>query len=198
MPNSTPGQIAYEAYERLTTPDVAWPHLYPNQHRAWEAAAQAVRDYVDFPPLDLAPARRTTMPNPTPGEVAYAAYVARMPRLPFVTYMPPYSMLEVGSRCAWEAAATAVLGLHEEKKGTRMNTINESTAASLPVRPTLPVLGRVGWICARCGRSYAPDVRECLGCTPYGPPGYTTTVSYPYVLQPQPSSSAGAGGTLTR
>jgi hypothetical protein len=49
------------------------------------------------------------MPNPTPGETAYEAYAARLPRLPFVTYIPPYGLLEVEHRMAWEAAAQAVL-----------------------------------------------------------------------------------------
>jgi hypothetical protein len=46
---------------------------------------------------------------PTPGEVAYEAYAAHMPRVPVVTYIPPYGLLEVEQRMAWEAAAQAVL-----------------------------------------------------------------------------------------
>ena len=39
---TTPGQIAYEAYTRLSTPDRPWARLHPNQRDAWEAAALAV------------------------------------------------------------------------------------------------------------------------------------------------------------
>jgi hypothetical protein len=47
MPDPTPGQIAYAAYlaaldSHWTKP--AWRWLLPAIHRAWEAAAQAVRD----------------------------------------------------------------------------------------------------------------------------------------------------------
>jgi len=55
----TPGQIAYEAYMRtLALGGVrhgppTWRHLTVLHQEAWEAAAQAVRDHADFPPLDL-------------------------------------------------------------------------------------------------------------------------------------------------
>jgi hypothetical protein len=52
----------------------------------------------------------------TPGEVAYDTYVARLPKLPFTTYIPPYGLLEVEHRVAWEAAAQAVLALREEEE----------------------------------------------------------------------------------
>ena len=50
MPNEpTPGQVAYEAYYRLSAPTVSpaltaqiWQKLSPATHEAWEAAAQAV------------------------------------------------------------------------------------------------------------------------------------------------------------
>jgi hypothetical protein len=69
-----------------------------------------------------------------------------------------------------------------------MTTINGcssttgSTSTPVPPLPTLPVLGRVGWLCARCSRSYAPDVRECLACAPPAWLGYTV---YTYPWQPQ-------------
>ena len=40
---TTPGQVCYEAYTRLSTPDRPWAQLHPNQRGAWEAAALAVR-----------------------------------------------------------------------------------------------------------------------------------------------------------
>lgn len=57
----TPGQVAYTAYWPAlgnapplgALPPVDWHHLSPSVQRAWDAAAQAVLDHADFPPLDL-------------------------------------------------------------------------------------------------------------------------------------------------
>jgi hypothetical protein len=58
----------------------------------------------------------------TPGEICYEAYAAHMPRVPVVTYIPPYGLLEVEQRVAWEVAAQAVRAMHntrqEEPRGT--------------------------------------------------------------------------------
>lgn len=48
--------------------------------------------------------------------------------------------------------------------------------------------GRLGWVCARCSRSLAPEVRECP-CSPSGmlPPvsaPVTTCYEHGYVLGP--------------
>jgi hypothetical protein len=84
-----------------------------------------------------------------------------------------------------------------------MTTINDGssttgiTAQPLPlVSP--PVLGRLGWLCARCSRSYSPDVRECLACAPSGWLGYTV-YTYPWQPQSVPTvwiSSGPLGGSL--
>lgn len=50
MPHPTPGQVAYAAYIAELRPSVAryraalFAHLDQDEHRAWEAAAQAVLD----------------------------------------------------------------------------------------------------------------------------------------------------------
>jgi hypothetical protein len=86
-----------------------------------------------------------------------------------------------------------------------MTTINDcsstpgSTTTPVPPLPMLPVLGRVGWLCARCARSYAPDVRECLACAPPGWLEYTVST---YLWHPQrvPTvwiSSGPLGGSLS-
>jgi hypothetical protein len=55
----TPGQIAYAAYRQVHATygnihlRVAFADLPDIHRRAWEAAAQAVLDSADFPPLDL-------------------------------------------------------------------------------------------------------------------------------------------------
>jgi hypothetical protein len=54
------------------------------------------------------------MPNPTPGQIAYAAYCS-------VTYgadahPADYATLTWGQRDAWEAAAQAVLAMQQEEK----------------------------------------------------------------------------------
>ena len=49
MPDKTPGEVAYAAYcAAWGSPDwiPAWQSLLPENHRAWEAAAQAVQDRV--------------------------------------------------------------------------------------------------------------------------------------------------------
>lgn len=56
MPDPTPGQCCYEAYQAAyecyvwTLP---WHQLQPHFRQVWEAAAQAVLDHAAFPPLDL-------------------------------------------------------------------------------------------------------------------------------------------------
>lgn len=61
MPD-TPGQVAYDGWRLalqqtvgVWSPSVfaTWNVLRPVEQAAWEAAAQAVRDHRDFPPLDL-------------------------------------------------------------------------------------------------------------------------------------------------
>jgi hypothetical protein len=84
-----------------------------------------------------------------------------------------------------------------------MTTINDcSSTAGITAQPlplvSPPVLGRLGWLCARCARSYAPDVRECLACAPpyllqttywYYPPYYPPSPPhwyYPPYYPPSP------------
>jgi hypothetical protein len=69
--------------------------------------------------------------TPTPGEIVYEAYAAHMPRVPMVTYIPPYGLLEVESRMAWEAAAQAVL--------TWAQTQQPGTAGWLTAHPPPPL-----------------------------------------------------------
>jgi len=56
----TPGQVAYMAYWAHETPTLSpeliayiWRGLRPLTQASWEAAAQAVLDHADFPPLAL-------------------------------------------------------------------------------------------------------------------------------------------------
>lgn len=52
------GQLAYETYAQLLQtqwPMAVWARLSRLERYAWEAAAQAVLDLRDFPPLDLTP-----------------------------------------------------------------------------------------------------------------------------------------------
>lgn len=56
------------------------------------------------------------MPDPTPGAVAYAAYVAAL-RPSVVRYLTAlYANLGPDEHAAWEAAAQAVLALNKETR----------------------------------------------------------------------------------
>jgi hypothetical protein len=52
-----------------------------------------------------------------------------------------------------------------------------TTGAVSPPMALGTVVGRVGWLCARCARSYSPDVRECVACVP---PGLVQTTYWLY------------------
>lgn len=74
-------------------------------------------------------------------------------------------------------------------------TTPTASAVSTPMPLVCPTPGRVGWLCARCGRSYAPDVRECLACAPGMSPGYTYV--YPTYVYPHVYALRGARGEGT-
>lgn len=77
------------------------------------------------------------------------------------------------------------------------NVLPTATTAATPLS-THPVLGRLGWLCARCSRSYSPDVRECVACASQHPLSATYVFYTPsYSLYPPRTyySASTAGGS---